>query len=232
MGLNNRQSEREQKRRRDIELAITLLILIVGRTRGSLPRRIPTRGRQAALRRLNVSTRRTGRGLGQQLADGTITVAQWFIAMEEMITASTIASGAIWDGIGNLTNAEFEILDRAVQKELDFLRTFRGQIESGAPNASPGNIINRSGNYAGGVRGTYYEVASFNLEEGGFTEERNILFPGDSCTASRLPGCVEVTSLGWQPVGSLPRITDRTCRSNDRCQLRYRNPETGEEVQP
>lgn len=225
MSLNNQQQETQQ-RRRDIELAIAILLIIAGGRR--IPKSIPARSRQRALRQLTARTRRTGRGIGGQLNNGDISEAQWFVAMAELVRSTTIASGAIWDGIGALTNEEFKILDIAANKDIDFLRRFRQQIADG--EVTPGQIVNRSGNY-GKVRGTYYEIAGYNLETDGFTEERNILFPGDSCTNSRLPGCVEVTRLGYQPIGTLTLIGNRTCHNNDRCELRYRNPETGEEMQ-
>jgi len=225
MSLNNNQQETAQ-RRRDIELAIGILLLLAGGRR--IPRRIPARSRQRALRQLTARTRRSGRNLGQQLNDGDITQAQWFVAMAELVRSTTIASGAVWDGITALSNPEFEILDIAANKDIEFLRKFRQQIAAG--DVAPGQIVNRSGNY-GKVRGTYYEIAGYNLETDGFTEERNILFPGDSCTNSSLPGCIQVTRLGWQPIGTLPLIGNRTCHNNDRCELRYKNSETGQEMQ-
>jgi hypothetical protein len=64
------------------------------------------------------------------------------------------------------------------------------------------------------------------MRDRGYDEESNLLAPAEHCEGQG--SCVEQTTRGWVPVGSLIPIGGRLCVTNCKCQIRYRNSETGE----
>jgi hypothetical protein len=57
----------------------------------------------------------------------------------------------------------------------------------------------------------------------GAAQERRRLGVAEHCrTHGDLEGCVELHDLGWQPIGSLPRLGQTPCRTNCKCHWQFR----------
>jgi hypothetical protein len=58
-------------------------------------------------------------------------------------------------------------------------------------------------------------------------EELRVLGEADHCSTEDDPdgdreGCLELAALGWQPIGTLPKIGESVCIVNCHCRFAYR----------
>lgn len=148
---------------------------------------------------------------------GSVSFSDWERQMRTMIKESHLYTSALahggWD---RMTPAAYGEVGNIVKDQYRFLRRFIDEIESGKQPLD-GFFIERSKMYAEASRGTYYDFLDEQVAIRGYTEERSILRPGESCTE-----CVEEAGKGWQKLGTLKRIGDRLCRANCRCSKQYR----------
>lgn len=147
----------------------------------------------------------------------TISVQEWHFATRQRVKilhlwALATARGG-WDAVspvdyayvGGILKAQFARLDR-----------FAGEIALGLP--LDGRAVVRLGMYADHARAMYHQLERQVATGAGYTEERNILNPiAEHCAA-----CLQITTLGWVPLGSIPPVGGLTCLSNDRCYRDYR----------
>lgn len=177
---------------------------------------IPRREVQRALEQVIAKSAQRITTLGAQLRNGTITVGDWETAMRaEVKTSHLVSTMVAKGGRVQLDAGDLAAVSDRVQKEFTYLRRFADQIASGEA-ALDGRFARRSEMYAKAARGTFHEVGREEEQARGFTYERNVIHPGDSCT-----GCLAATALGKVPIGALVPIGQRDCKSNCRCEIVY-----------
>jgi len=160
--------------------------------------------------------------VSQQLQAGTISLADWQLAMRDNIkiihsSQASIAKG----GWARMTPTDWGRVGSTTKRQYAFLQNFAVEIESGKQKLN-GQFMRRAGMYADAGRGTAGDVGRIEASNNGLTEERRIIFPGDSC-----PTCIDQAQRGWQPIGTLNRIGDSECRTNCRCIFEFRGNQTG-----
>jgi len=64
------------------------------------------------------------------------------------------------------------------------------------------------------------DMRAREMQQNGFSEESNELGEADHCD-----GCLEETSKGWQPIGTISMPGDRQCTVRCKCTMRYRRLE-------
>ncbi len=181
-----------------------------------------------------VSAGVTVRSLSQRLQAGQINLATWQREMEREIKSIHLASTALQRGgfqnmsqsnfgfVGNLLFNPNGSLEAGTAGQYAFLRRFAEEIASGLP--LDGNFIRRSDQYVKAGRQTYHIVETREMQAVGFTEERFILAPVDSCrTSPKRLGCIERADAEWEVIGKLPNIGGCTCHQNCQCGKEYRN---------
>jgi len=165
------------------------------------------------------------RNLAAQLSNREITIAEWQKAMHKVvantINANIAAEKGGWaqmDAKARGTAAQLikQQLGGLKKWESRGLRGFAEDLESGKQKMD-GSFINRALMYVNSGRVSYESVRRDDMKERGMTEEKNIRHVTDSCK-----GCLEATTAGWQPIGTLPMIGDRDCVMNDKCSFDYR----------
>lgn len=165
------------------------------------------------------------RDTSTRLQQHKITLAEWQLEMTELVKNSQIAAALVADGgEPNATNNDYAVIVLLILAMLGFLSAFAKDIETGKQPLN-GLLLSRSDLYAFAGRDAYEEARRQGLiEEGEMIEERRVLDPGaNHChTQDEWIGCPELAELGWQPIGSLPRLYDTPCRTNCKCHFEYR----------
>jgi hypothetical protein len=164
--------------------------------------------------------------LCDQLKANTISLAEWQAEMRDVILneltqAMILAKG----GRDFVTQSDWGYMGSQAKTQYTYLDKFVAEISANPTGWLSGNRLNARANL-------YSQLGYAALEDdlqrektkAGFTEERNVLDPGaEHChETSGRPGCEEITAKGWVPIGTLPKIGERACYTNDRCELQYR----------
>lgn len=163
------------------------------------------------------------RALSQQLRAGDISLADWQLSMMQQVKTTHLAAAVMQrGGWQQMTQGDFGQVGRIVRGEYEFLRNFAEQIASGKVPLD-GIITRRSALYGQEGRPTYYTFWEGTAEGQRFDEQRSILNPADHCQ-----DCIDEDAKKFQPIGKMIPIGRRQCRSNDRCDVEFRNSQTGE----
>jgi hypothetical protein len=154
--------------------------------------------------------------LSQELRNGTISLTTWRSEMRAMIKNVHLYDAAIAKGgFAQMTPADYGRVGQIVREQYGFLERFAGQLARGE-QALDGRFTERAKMYAEAGRKTYHQTERAVMRAAGFTREWNILHPADHCA-----GCLAATAMGKVPIGTLPAIGARDCRTRCRCTLGF-----------
>lgn len=168
--------------------------------------------------------------LSQQFRAGTIDGRTFQAESMRLIKQTHLTAGAMEKGgWANMTSADFGRVGQIVRQEYAYFNNLIRQIESGEQRLD-GTLDNRMRLYGQAGRGTYHKFERESRAVQGYDEERSILHGRDHCKASTRPGCPDEAAKSWQPIGTIAPIGSRTCLSNCRCSMSYKNSRTGEIV--
>lgn len=167
------------------------------------------------------------RALGASLQQGG-RLSDWQRAMIEEVKVSQVAASlAANGGISSETGDDRAKTAAIILLLLLFLREFWQDLQRGTQPLN-GFLLLRSDLYSQAPRGTFEEIRRFGMgKDFGIVEERRVLGRADHCTSDddpsgELEGCVELADLGWEKIGTLPRLGETPCRSNCYCHFDYR----------
>lgn len=176
--------------------------------------------------------------LASQLQNGQVGLSRWHREMMGLIKDTHLVSAASYKGgWAQMTQSDYGRVGQIVRREYDFLQDLAEELSPGGRllpdgtikrQALDGTLSRRVQLYMQQGRPTHYAFAKADMERRGFDEERSILNAQESCSSSSRPGCIEEAARGFVPIGKLTPIGQRTCLSNDKCSMEYRNSETGE----
>lgn len=162
------------------------------------------------------------REITSQLQSGAITLTEWQIEMGRLVKLSQIVAALV--AVGGVA----EQLDSAkvaaeIAATLLLLQKFAVDIQTGKQKTN-GRLIARAALYGALARGIYEEVIRGGAMIIGKQYERRVLdSSADHCeTHGGLTGCVELAALGWQPIGTLPKLYKTPCRTNCLCHFEYK----------
>lgn len=153
----------------------------------------------------------------QQLRLGQLSLDGWYAGMRQSIKLVHLwAAAAASGGWAQLDASDYGRVGQIIRFHYDRLARFAEQLANRLP--IDGRAVIRVGMYAKAARKTYHDIELVLTQEAGFTEERNILDPAaESCAE-----CLDLASLGWVPIGTMPRPGNRLCLTNCACTLEYR----------
>ena len=154
--------------------------------------------------------------LTTQLRNREISLADWQTQMRnELRTAHNNAAMVAKGGRDQMTNADWGRTGRELRTQYGKLDQWAADIASGkAPLDGRANA--RARLYGEASRGTYEQQRRAMAADRGNQLERRILHAAESCA-----DCIQYAALGWQPIGTLPRIGQSQCRTNCRCTFEY-----------
>lgn len=159
----------------------------------------------------------------QQLGDlaaryrtGQITMTIWQAESRAVIKSSQIASAlAAYGGRGQMTPARWGVVGQQIRTQYAYLTRFADDVLSGRQRLN-GRMDARARMYGQASRTLYENIRRRESAASGQQFERNIRHAVESCGQ-----CVNQSSLGWQPIGTLVPVGQRSCRSSCRCTLAY-----------
>lgn len=179
--------------------------------------------RGAMERRISGSRQRVNQ-IGRSLAVGDISLADWQTQMRDELKIIHTMAGAIGKGgWQNMTQADWGAVGQISREQYGYLQRFAIDIETGRqpitrPDGTPnGQFLRRADMYSQAGRGTQAQIERRTANQSGATEERRVRVASDSCET-----CISEAAKGWQPLGTLRRIGDTVCKTNDRCYFEYR----------
>lgn len=154
--------------------------------------------------------------LGALLALDLAAVATFEVAMRQRIAAIHLAAAAgLRGGFAAWSARDTWAFQGLLEEQHLYLGRFAADVAAG--RVREGLLATRAGLYAYAARGTAEEVLRQAFRRNGAAEERRVLGVADHC-----PDCIAYASLGWQPIGSLPRTTASRCRVHCKCRFEYR----------
>lgn len=157
------------------------------------------------------------RRITERLRAGEISVKDWQLQMvPEMRSAHLAAHALAKGGWAQMSPADFGRVGQRLRGEYRFLAGFADQVLDGRQRLD-GTLARRAQMYIESARSGYHEQERREKQLRGATEERNLLAPSDHC-----PGCLDADAMGWVPIGTLPPVGSRDCRSRCRCRVAYR----------
>jgi hypothetical protein len=156
---------------------------------------------------------RRARALANELAEGRLSPAGWRDATAAVVrdahaTAAVAAVGP--DGVSP------EALSEVVADQLRYLDDFAADVASGKQPLD-GRLLSRAEMYAQAANATYEETRRGAKAAGGARWERRVLgSDSDHCQ-----DCLDAAARGWQPVGTLPVISESKCLTRCTCHFQY-----------
>lgn len=165
------------------------------------------------------------REISTRLQRKEMTLVQWQRETFDMVKYSQLAVSLIANGgTENNTKADYVKIALIILAMFLFLRTFSEDIESGKQLLN-GTLLSRTDLYAEASRDAYEEMERYIHDV--YTDdtmERRVLDPeANHChTVDDWIGCPELAALGWQKIGTLPRLMDTPCLSNCKCHFEYK----------
>lgn len=152
----------------------------------------------------------------QRLREGAISLQDWQrTMMRETKSIHLYSAAAAKGGWAKMDFADYGRMGPAVRSQYGYLDRFSRQIASGeAP--MDGRLIQRTRLYAQSGRSSYHIMEARDKAARGFTHERNLLAPVESCG-----DCIAETDRDWVPIGTLIPVGQRQCVSNCACTIEY-----------
>ena len=155
--------------------------------------------------------------LANQLRNREISLADWQLQMRnEMRLMHNNAAMVAKGGREQMTHADWGRAGRELRTQYEYLDKWAKDIASGKAPLD-GRLNARATLYGDASRGTYEQSRRAQAADKGNEEEQRILHAAESCV-----DCIQYAALGWQPIGSLPKIGDSQCRSRCRCTMSFR----------
>jgi hypothetical protein len=158
-----------------------------------------------------------------RLAARTLTVDEWQARMAaELKVVHLVPTAAARGGWNQMSPADYGWVGSQVKAQLRFLRGFADDLRTGKQLLN-GTLPVRVALYANAGRHTY-EAMRLRLDrQRGLSEESNALGRADHCRdGAGRSGCIEVTRMGWRPIGTLPLPGERHCLHRCHCTIRRR----------
>jgi hypothetical protein len=154
--------------------------------------------------------------LAESLRDGTVTLDDWIVEMRRAIKEVHLYSAAASrGGWAQMSQADYGRVGQLVREQYGYLENFANEIATGL--VLDGRFLARVALYGSAGRRTFHKTERADMEQRAMDEERSLLNPADHCGE-----CVAEAGKGWQPIGSLIPIGERTCKVNCKCDFEYR----------
>jgi hypothetical protein len=138
---------------------------------------------------------------------------------QEMKLLHVGAAGVGRGGWAQMSQSDWGWTGQRLRQQYGFLRNFAHDIATGK-QPMDGRLLARAGMYAEAARATQREMQRRTGMLVGRSQERNVLGAAEHCG-----GCLDATARGWVPIGSLPPVGSRQCRSRCHCVIETRLPE-------
>lgn len=156
----------------------------------------------------------------QAMLDGRLSLGAFQAEMQAAIKVSHVAAAVIaHGGREQMTPARWGAIGPEIRAQYGYLRDFAAQVADGRQRLD-GSLTARSRQYGQQARVVFERTYGADQRARGYRSVKNVLAPVEHCAL-----CRSLAARGWMPIEQMVPIGQRTCRGNDRCQLRYRREE-------
>jgi len=153
----------------------------------------------------------------ERLLNGELPLGAWQAEAQQIIKLAHVSAAVLaHGGAEQMTFSRWGTIGPTVRSEYQFLRDFAQQIADGRQPLN-GMLTARARQYGQAARVTFERTYGQDQQQRGYRSERSVLSSAEHCAQ-----CVGEVGKGWQPIGTLIFIGQRTCRSLDRCHMEYR----------
>lgn len=160
----------------------------------------------------------TARALAVQLQNREVTLREWEAGMRGLVKSSHLAAAAAAKGgWAQMNPASYGVIGRRLRDQYGYLSKFASELAAGLP--LDGRMVSRAELYIEAARAAYHTIERREMAARGMSRERNVLAPADHCD-----GCLQADAIGWVPLGTLPPIGSRDCRTRCKCTIEYEAP--------
>lgn len=172
---------------------------------------------RAEIDRLRAHFIRQSRSIARQLFNGEISIADFQIALRDLLKESTIISSSIgYGGLEQMTPERWGTVGAYLRKQYAFLNEFGRQIEQGKVIVEA-QFTRRAQLYADSLRAIYFRGEVETAKLAGYRQSRRILNALESCRQ-----CREWAQKGFVELELQPPIGSLICGQFCRCELEYR----------
>lgn len=153
------------------------------------------------------------------LEDKKITTQQWYDGVSKNIKSIHGLSASLSKGgWAQMEDNDWQLVKDISKEQLGYFNDFARDLDTGNIPLD-GNVLRRVNQYIAAGRSTAEEMKRHVMLEKA-THEKRLLGPADHCrTQDGLLGCWELFKLGWQPIGTLPKIGETPCYQNCHCKF-------------
>jgi hypothetical protein len=153
--------------------------------------------------------------INQDYSAGKIPIALWENKLADAIRDVTVCSYKVANP--QATAADWGNVGRQLQKQYTFLRNFTRDVHAG--KLSDAQIQARSNQYLQFAHTVFNNANRDAHSDAGYKWERRYIGSVHPC-----PDCPRYAALGWQPIGSLPKVGENCqCKSHCRCYFEFSN---------
>lgn len=156
------------------------------------------------------------RELCQNYSEGKITYQEWKLGIASTTKRSTIQLYTLGKGgKEQLTPKDRGKMGGMLNYQMGKLDNFAYEVKKG--QISEAQLAARSELYIQKTREAFEEGRRESHKDNGYKWEKRVINSKEHC-----PDCINYASMGWQPIGTLPRpCTQCQCRANCRCKIVY-----------
>lgn len=192
--------------------------LATGRYRDARGLFVPRLLVRKSLDRIAAASGQRMRVMGQAVSKGTVSLAEFHVAMRVEVKSAVINNAAAAKGgYAQLSFSDYGRVGNEVKRHYTALDSFVTELYAGTVKTGTPGFAARVQLYFNTARTFFYKLDREAQEAAGMTEERNRLHPAEHCA-----DCVAMSKMGWVAIGTLIPIGDRECVGNDKCDMEYR----------
>lgn len=154
--------------------------------------------------------------LARQFRAGTIDAGQFLTSFMAEIKSVHVATAlAAYGGREQVTQSKWGTVGQLIRQQYAYARQMVADVLEGRQRMN-GRLDSRSRMYASSARTTYENIRRREMAALGFSFEVNVQHSQEGCRE-----CVAASDLGPVPVGTLPPIGGRQCRSMCLCTITF-----------
>lgn len=154
--------------------------------------------------------------LAQQFRAGTIDDGQFLTSMISEIKSVHVATAlAAYGGREQVTQARWGTVGQLIRQQYAYARQMVADVLEGRQRMN-GRLDARSRMYAAAGRTAYENIRRREMAALGYAFEVNVQHSQEGCRE-----CVAASDLGPVPIGTLPPIGSRQCRSMCLCTISF-----------
>ncbi len=154
--------------------------------------------------------------LARQFRAGTIDAGRFLASMMDEIKSVNLAAAlAAYGGREQMTQSRYGTVGQIIRQQYQYARQMVADVLDGKQRMN-GRLDARARSYASAARATYENIRRREMAAAGYSFEQNVQHSQEGCGE-----CVAASDAGAVPIGTLPPVGSRQCRSSCLCTITF-----------